>query len=113
MRWWLLFALLLGACSKGPRADLAYIGEARSLAAEWALVNDQAAKDRLNATYVATMRAKLREELQVTSSSLAQPNSSYGAEIQALLRQPDDAPATVLKLHSDKLKHIEDQLESA
>ena len=40
MRWLLLFALTLAACSKGPEADLPSIGEARSLAAEWALVND-------------------------------------------------------------------------
>ena len=113
MRWWLLFALLLGACSKGPEADLPYIGEARSLAAEWALVNDQAVRGQLNATYVATMRAKLREQLQTTSTSLTQPDSPYGAEIQMLLREPDDAAPSVLRAHSDKLKRQEDQLESA
>ncbi|HKP34404.1 MAG TPA: hypothetical protein VJT70_06450 [Sphingomicrobium sp.] len=114
MRWWLPLALLmLGACSKGPQADLPYIGEARSLAGEWAMVNDQAAKGQLNATYAETMRAKLREQLQTASSSLTQLNSPYGAEIQLLLREPGDVPPQALKTHSDKLKQIEDQLESA
>ena len=113
MRWSLLLALLLSACSKGPQADLPYIGEARSLAAEWALVNDQAAKGQLNATYVSTMRAKLREQLQTAASSLTQPNSPYGVEIQMLLREPDNAAPPVLRAHADELKRQEDQLESA
>jgi hypothetical protein len=113
MRWRLLFALFLGACSKGPQADLPYIGEARSLAAEWALVNDQAAKGQLNAIYVATTRAELRKQLQAASTALTDPNSAYGAEIRMLLREPDDAPSALLKAHSDRLKRQEDELESA
>ena len=48
--------LLLAACSKGPEADLQYIKQARSLAAEWALVNEQAEQGKLTAPYVASMR---------------------------------------------------------
>jgi hypothetical protein len=109
----LFLALACVACSKGPQADVPAIGEARSLAAEWALINDQAAHGKLNRTYVDTMRASIREQLQESATSLSQPNSTYGREVQALLRQPDDAPAQELRTHADKLKHIEDSLESA
>jgi hypothetical protein len=108
-----LFLLLLAGCSKGPQADLPYISEARSLGAEWALVNEQAAKGQLNGTYVDTMRKELRQQLQTTSTSLSQPDSRYGHEIRALLAQPDDAAPEELRSHSDKLKAIEDSLESA
>jgi hypothetical protein len=105
--------LLIAGCSKGPQADLPYISEARSLGAEWALVNEQAANGRLNAIYVDTMRKQLRQQLQTTSASLSQPDSRYGHEIRALLAQPDDAAPEELRSHADKLKAIEDSLESA
>jgi polyhydroxyalkanoate synthesis regulator phasin len=113
MRWPLLFALLLAACSKGPQADLASIGEARSLAAEWALVNDLALKGQVSATYAQTMRQQLRGQLQTTASSLSQPDSTYGREIQALLSDADDADPQELRAHAQRLKSIEDHLESA
>jgi hypothetical protein len=59
------------------------------------------------------MRASIREQLQQTAKSLTQPQSAYGAEIQALLKAPEDASAQQLRSHSDKLKQIEDSLESA
>ena len=109
----LLLALLIAACSKGPEADLSSIGEARSLAAEWALVNEQAAQGKLTVVYVRTMHQRLRQQLQTSSSSLTEPNSAYGAEIEALLHTADDASAAELRAHSGKLKQIEDSLESA
>jgi hypothetical protein len=109
----LVFLFLLAGCSKGPEADLQYIGQARSLAAEWALVNEQAARGQLRDTYVTTMRESVRKELQTTASSLTEPDSRYGLEIQALLAQPDDSAPEELRAHSDKLKQIEDSLESA
>ena len=113
LRRWVLAGLLLTACSKGPQADLPPIGEARSLAAEWALVNELSAKGHLTPIYVATMHQQLREQLQASSTSLTQPDSRYGKEIRALLLQPDDAPPEELRAHADKLKQIEDSLESA
>ena len=113
LRWLLPLLLLLAGCSKGAEADLPYIGEARSLAAEWALVNEQASKGHLTGHYVETMRASVREQLQTTSKSLTQPQSPYAQEIDALLREPDDAPPAALRGHADKLKQIEDSLESA
>jgi hypothetical protein len=113
MRWALLLALLLWGCSKGPDADLPSIGEARSLGAEWALVNEQAAKGQLNRTYTDTMRKKLREQLRSDAATLKRPESRYGREIGALLQQPDDAPPEALRVHVRALKQIEDNLESA
>jgi hypothetical protein len=113
MRWGLLFAFLLAGCSKGPDADLQYIKQARSVAAEWALVNEQANQGKLTETYVASMHQWLRDDLQTSSTALSQPDSRYGIEIRALLQQPDDAAPEELRAHSDKLKQIEQSLESA
>jgi hypothetical protein len=109
----LLTALLLAGCSHGPDADLASIGEARSLIAEWALINEQASAGHLNGTYTETMRQELRDQLEATASSLKQPGSPYGAEIQRALAQPANAAPERLREHADKLKQIEDSLESA
>ena len=113
MRLMLLVALVLAGCSKGPDADLPYISQARSLAAEWAMVNAQAASGRLTSTYVETMHKQLREQLQTAASSLTQSNSRYGEEVRAVLSQPDDASPEELGAHADRLKQIEDSLESA
>ena len=104
---------LLAGCSKGPEADLPSISSARSLAAEWAMLNQQAAAHRVTGTFVETMRASLREQLQTTASALKQPNSRYGREIRALLAEPADAPSERLSAHAQVLKQIEDSLESA
>ena len=109
----LLLALLVAACSKGPDADLQYIKQARSLGAEWALVNEQAGKGTLTATYVQSMHRWLRDNLQTTASSLTDPDARYAAEIAALLAEPDDTAPDQLRAHADKLKQIEDSLESA
>ena len=111
----LLLLLLLGvaSCSKGPEADLEYISDARSLAAEWALVNEQAGEGKLMSTYVDSMHQWIRQQLQTDSTALTQPNSAYAGEIGALLKQPDDASPDALRSHGDKLKQIEDSLESA
>ncbi len=108
----LLLFLTLAACSKGPEADLPYIGEARSLAAEWALVNEQASNGHLTDAYVRTMRSDVRDQLMTTSKSLTDPGSAYGQEISALLKEPEDASPTRLRSHANKLKQIEDSLES-
>lgn len=108
----MLLLLLLAGCSKGPQADLQYISKARSIAAEWALVNAQASEGKLTANYVDTMREAARLQLQTSQSALTQPQSAYGHEMQALLAMPPDAPAGALRAHAAKLKQIEDGLES-
>lgn len=109
----LWFLLALTACSKGPQADLQYIKQARSVGAEWALVNEQASAGKLTPTYVASMHQWLRQQMESASAALTEPNSPYASEIEALLRQPDDAPPNEFRAHVDKLKQIEDGLESA
>ena len=109
----LLPLLLLASCSKGPHADLQYISQARSAAAEWALVNEQAGLGKLTAPYVATMRQSLRRQIQSSQSALTVPNSAYAREMQTLLGEPDDAPPQELRARAERLKAIEDGLESA
>jgi hypothetical protein len=110
-RVWIL--LLLAGCSKGPEADLQYIGQARSLAAEWAMINDQAGRGQLTDVYVRSMHKWLRQQVETTQSSLTQPHSDYAREIAALAAEPDDAAPATLRSHSDRLEQIEDSLESA
>jgi hypothetical protein len=110
-RVWFLVAL--AACSKGPQADLQYIKQARSAGAEWALVNEQASAGRVTPTYAGSMHQWLRQQIETASSALSEPDSRHAIEIQALLSQPDDAAPEELLAHVDKLKQIEDGLESA
>ena len=112
LRWPLLLLLLVAGCSKGPEADLQYISSARSLAAEWALVNEQASAGHLTPAYVKTMQQDVRQQLQTNAKALTQPKSGYASEIAALLREPDDASPAALRAHASKLKQIEDSLES-
>ena len=113
MRRVLPIVLILCGCSQGAEADLQYIKQARSIAAEWALVNEQAGQGKLTPTYVASMHRWLRDQLQTSSQSLSVPESPYGEEIHALLRTPDDAAPGQLRAHAEALKHIEDSLECA
>ena len=113
LRLLMLLLLLLAGCSKGPEADLQYISEARSLVAEWALVNEQASQGKLTSTYTDVMREDLREQLQTASKSLTQPNSKYAEQIRAALAQPPDATPQQLRAYADALKQEEDSLESA
>ena len=110
-RVWLF--LLLAACSKGPQADLQYIGEARSAAAEWAMVNEQAGRGRLTHTYVESMRRALRQQIETARSALTVADSPYAEEMAALVAEPAAASPDELRSHVDRLKQIEDSLESA
>jgi hypothetical protein len=109
----LLLLSLLAACSKGPEADLQYIAQSRSVAAEWALVNQQAAEGKLTSAYVAAMRASLKEQADTAAKSLTQPNAPYAAEMRAIAAERPDASPGELRARSDRLKKIEEQLESA
>ena len=112
-RWSLLMLLLVAACSKGPEADLQAVSEARSVAAEWALVNEQANKGHLTSVYVQMMHQSVHRELRSSLDSLSEPGAPYAHEIEALLREPDDSSPSVLRVHADNLRRIEERLESA
>jgi hypothetical protein len=107
-----LLSTLLAACSGGPQADLQYIKQARSIAAEWALVNEQAAAGKLTPTYVSSMHQWLRKDLQTAASGLTKPNSAYGREVRALMGEPAGASPAKLRARAERLKRIEEDLES-
>lgn len=108
----ILLALLAG-CERSPDTDLQYVKQARSIAAEWLLINQQFEKGKLTATYVSSMHRWLRDGLQTANSSLTRPEAAYAEEIRALLAEPPNAPASRLQAHAKRLKQIEDGLESA
>jgi hypothetical protein len=112
-RVWPGFLIFVAGCSSGPSADLQYIKQARSIAAEWALLNDQTQSGRVTATYVRSMHYWLHDNLQTAASSLTQPGEPYGAEMRSLLAEPADASPQRLRIHAQALKRIENQLESA
>ena len=111
MKRLVLFCLVLGGCAQGAQKDLPSIAEARSLAAEWALVNEQAAEGKVTSTYVKTMRSSVRQQLTTISQSLSEPTAA--TIVNDLTTQPDDAPPQQLRASAGQLKRIEDQLESA
>ena len=111
MKWLFLCCLALGGCAQGMEKDLPSIAEARSLAAEWALVNEQAQQGKLTRTYAHTMRASIREQLTTISNNLS--TEAPAGLVQQLLSLPDDAAPQQLRSRSEQLKQIEDQLESA
>ena len=110
-RAWLF--LLLTSCSRGPQADLQYISQARSLAAEWALINQLASQGQLTDAYVSAMHQSLRKQVETTAKALTEPDSPYAHEIRGIGSAPDDTPPQQLRAASDRLKAIEDKLESA
>jgi len=59
------------------------------------------------------MHRQLRQQLQAASTSLTRPSSAYAAEIAAVLRARDDAAPAQLRAHAERLRQIEDSLESA
>ena len=113
MRIAIVLALLLSACSSGEDADLQYIKQARSIAAEWAMVNEQASAGKLTDTYVQSMRHWLRDDLRTAVGSLTQQRAPYGNRMRNLLAEPDDAAPARLRSHAEVLKQIEKDLESA
>jgi hypothetical protein len=107
-----LLAILLAACAQGAKKDLPYVKQARSAAAEWALVNEQADKGKLTGNYVTAMRSAARDELTTAQSSLSDPASKQAALVKQLLALPDDAAPAQLRAKVEALKQIEDGLES-
>jgi hypothetical protein len=111
MKRLVLLCLVLSGCAQGAQKDLPSIAQARSLAAEWALVNEQAIEGKLTATYIKTMRASVREQLTTISRSLSEPLAA--TIVNDLVTQPDDATPQQLRASAEQLKRVESQLESA
>jgi len=111
--WLGILLLLVAAAPPTDRKDLAAIKAARSLFAEWALINTLAVSAGLQASYVEGMRKAAREQLGTNLKSLSSPTSPAAVEIQRCLRLPAAAPSTVLRGCAERLRAIEVQLETA
>ena len=109
----LVLAAALTACSQGSSADLPSIKQARSAAAEWALVNEQGQRGQLNRIYVEQMRKAARQELIAALPGLSDPASPQAKIIARLLIEPPESSPARLRALSDELKSIETGLESA
>src|SRR3954454_4852421 len=103
--------LILAGCAKQPDADLQYIKQARSLTAQWALVNEQAQAGRLTTAYVNSMHQWLHDGLQTAYESVADPGAAYAIEVKVVLTQGADDPPAQFRAHADKLKQLETELE--
>jgi hypothetical protein len=108
----LLALVLIGGCSSGAEADLSTIKEMRSVAAEWATVNREAARGRLTPAYAAGMRKAAQEQIAEQARTLTRgsPAAPAAAALQAL--PPDAAPERIARAAA-ALKQIETKLESA
>jgi len=110
MRMAIILALvLLGACSRGGEADLPAIVAMRSAAAEWALVNREALRGRLTASYAAGMRAAAREAIATEARGL-RDNAAAAREGAALQALPGDAAPEQIARHAAALERIEKAL---
>ena len=99
---------------KGPRPTCQYISEARSLGAEWALVNEQAGKGQVTPTYAHSMHQWLREQppdgivrADPARLALRRRDSQRCLQSPTMPLRPSCAPTPT------RLKQIEDSLESA
>jgi len=107
-------ALLLAAASQPSASrDLPAIKSARSIVAEWALVNRAAAEGRVTQTYARVMRKQARRQLEAQFKALSDPGSAAGRLVADCLRLPDDAPYPLLQAQSRRLQTIETQVEAA
>ena len=106
----ILLPIFLAGCAQGAAKDLPYVKQARSVAAEWAMVNEQAAKGKLTDHYVKSMHGKVRQQLGTAASSMSNP--AYAAIVKRIVALPDDADPARLRAGSEALKQIETQLES-
>ena len=104
--------LLLAACGKGPAVDLPTVKQMRTVAAEWAMVNELAQRGQLTSIYAEQMRQAARQQL-VKNVAKVRPDSPEAAILFGLLAEPADAAPQHLRSQADKLKSIETALESA
>ena len=100
---------VLAACSSDADKQLEAVKSARSVIAEWALVEDQSSNDRAQETYVEQIRKLAKDQLKSDQTSLAgQPDAS---ELLNRLRasSPD---AEALKRAGFMLEPLEERFEA-
>lgn len=109
MKWTLALFLLLAACDAASN-ELPSVEQARSVASEWASINELEAQGRVGSTYVAMMRRDARTQLETLAGKFTDPASPQARIVNQLLGFPDDAPSERLRDRSRQLKAIEDRL---
>ena len=80
----LALLFLLAACSSRRDEELIAVKSARSVAAEWAAVEQLAARSRLTSVYAAQIREQARDELKSDRQSLHDPNAPAAREVDAI-----------------------------
>jgi hypothetical protein len=106
----ILLAALACGCSSQADRQLEAVKSARSVLAEWALVEDQAASGRTPRTYAEQMRKLARDQLKTAETELAgQPQAA--ASIQRL--RTGSPGAAALKSTNAALEPLEKRLESS
>jgi hypothetical protein len=106
----LSMGLALAACSSQSDKQLEAVKSARSVLAEWSLIERQAARGRAPATYVEQMRQLARDELKTDSGELSQ-RPGVTRLLDALRSGSPDADT--LERAGEALKPLEDSLEAA
>lgn len=104
----IVVAVVLTGCTSQADRQLEAVKAARSVLAEWALVEEQADKGRAQVVYLEQMRQLARDQLQTAGSELeGQPEA---ARLLARVRTgtPD---ASALKQANAALEPLEMQLE--
>jgi hypothetical protein len=109
-RFALLSLAALAACSSQADKQLEAVKSARSVLAEWALVEEQAAKGRAQATYIEQMRELAKDQLKTAEAGLSQQPDAATLLDKLRSGAPD---AAALKQAGDALKPLEDSLEAA
>jgi hypothetical protein len=103
----LLFAL--AGCGSKTDQQLEAVKAARTVLAEWALVEQQSAKGETPATYADQMREEARIQLRTAQSSLLADQPEAANLIGALA---DGEPsAAALQAADDRLEPLEKRLE--
>ena len=104
----LLIAAALAACSSQSDRQLQAVKSARSVIAEWSLVEEQAAKGRARPVYVEQMRELAKDQLTTQRSELVQKPDAAGLLDKLRTGSPN---AATLKAAGSALKPLEKQLE--
>lgn len=108
----LAMLLLCAGCGPAGSEDLLAIKSARSIVAEWALINREAAAGRLSRLYADGMRREALAQLAAEARA-ANPNGPVAQAIGRVSRLPADASPELLDAAAQNLSAIEDQLEPA
>src|SRR5205809_7949604 len=106
----LSFATALAACSSQNDKQLEAVKSARSVVAEWALVERQAGKRRAQIAYVQQMRQLAKDELKIDSEELSEQPDAAGLLDRLRSGSPD---ARALKQAGSSLEPLEKRLEAS